>query len=357
MRMRRSRLSILLELLGQRLLRVGVVYAAAFFGAAAAVFLIERGVQGTKFSTFGDAMWFSVVTMATVGYGDLYPVTAAGRIVTGVFILFTLTTIGFLLTAISEAVLEVKRMDEHGLIGTSMKGHIVVCGYGALARAALEDLLAAGRKVALLCETTEELALAKGHGSTGELYVTFGEASQEVLRDRLNAAEAEAFVIAFSDDVKTVIASLHARVVNPGARLVVALQREELRQTLIAGGVTYAASANELSGRLLASAAFEPEVAYLVEDITTGARGGYDLQQYEAGTALGGKKVVEVREQLHAMDGPLMIALAVWNGSGYELRPHPAPDLTVSERDHILVIANKEQAERLVERYHVRQGR
>jgi voltage-gated potassium channel len=350
-------LSILLELLGQRLLRVGLVYAAAFFGAATTIFLLERGAHDGKFATFGDALWFCVVTMSTVGYGDVFPVTGAGRIVTGVFILFTLTTIGFLLTAISEAVLEVKRMDEHGLIGTSMKGHIVVCGYGALARAALEDLLAAGRKVALLCETTEELALAKEHGGARELYVTFGEASQEVLRDRLNAGEAEAFVIAFSDDVKNVIASLHARVVNPGARLVVALQREELRQTLIAGGVTYAASANELSGRLLASAAFEPEVAYLVEDITTGARGGYDLQQYEAGTGLGGRKVAEVREQLHALDGPLLIALAVWDGSRYELKPHPAPDLRVSEKDHIIVLANQDQAERLVERYHVRQGR
>jgi len=126
---------------------------------------------------------------------------------------------------------------------------------------------------------------------------------------------------------------------------------------LIAGGVTYVASANELSGRLLASAAFEPEVATLVEDITTGARGGYDLQQYQAGQELGNRRVIDVRDKLHAVAGPLLIAVAKLAGDRYDLLPHPSPELHVDESDQLIVLGNRDQAQRLVERYHVQQGR
>jgi len=355
--MRRSRLPHLVALLWRRLVRVATIYVAVFIGVALTVWLLERNVPDSRFASLGDSLWFCLVTMSTVGYGDLYPVPAAGRAVTGGFILFTLTTIGFLLTAISEAVLEVKRMDEQGLIGTSAKGHTIIYGYSLLARAALEALLAAGRKVALLCERVEDLPAAKANGKRGELYVSFGEATQDVLRERLNAAEALSIIIASTDDVQNVIASLNARAVAPRARLIVALQREELRQTLIAGGVTYVASANELSGRLLASAAFEPEVATLVEDITTGARGGYDLQQYQAGQELGNRRVIDVRDKLHAVAGPLLIAVAKLAGDRYDLLPHPSPELHVDESDQLIVLGNRDQAQRLVERYHVQQGR
>ena len=46
-----------------------------------AVFLAERGHPGANITKFGDAIWWSVVTIATVGYGDYYPVTAVGRII------------------------------------------------------------------------------------------------------------------------------------------------------------------------------------------------------------------------------------------------------------------------------------
>jgi voltage-gated potassium channel len=347
---------VLAGLLGRRVGRVGLLYLGVLLAVAALLYLIERHAPESKLGSLGDTLWFCLVTMSTVGYGDVTPVTGLGRIVTGVFILFTLTTIGFLLGAVNDAVLEIKRMEELGLIGTRMTAHTVVCGFGMLARAAVEDLLAAGKPVAILCERVEELPLAREVLSRGEVFVTSGEPTQEILRERLNATQAEAVVIAFGDDAKNLIASLNVRALNPGARVVVALVREELRQTLIAGGVTYVASASELAGRLLASATFEPEVANFVEDVTSGARGTHDLQQYRAGE-LGGLSTKQIRQRLLEIDGPLLIAVALRRGDGFEVLPHPASDLTVGAEDHLLVLSSREQASRMVERLGVRQGR
>ena len=145
----RSRASITLSILWRRLRKVGTLFIGVYFAVAASLYFLEHGVQDGKFDKFSDAVWFCVVTMSTVGYGDVYPVTSAGRIITGFFILFTLGTLGLLITAVSEAVMEVKRMEEHGLIGTRMKNHVIVCGYNSMARAALSELVAADRKIAI----------------------------------------------------------------------------------------------------------------------------------------------------------------------------------------------------------------
>jgi voltage-gated potassium channel len=65
---------------------------------AAIVYLFENGAKGSNIQTFGESVWWSVVTVTTVGYGDFFPVTPAGR-VTAVFIM----AIGILTLAVVTA--------------------------------------------------------------------------------------------------------------------------------------------------------------------------------------------------------------------------------------------------------------
>jgi voltage-gated potassium channel len=352
-----SRAAITLGILWRRLNKVGPLFIGVFFAVTLSLYAIEPNkANGGSFDKLGDAFWYGVVTMSTVGYGDIAPVTDAGRVIAGFFILFTLGTLGLLITAVSEAVMEVKRMEEHGLIGTQMKGHVIVCGFNAMARAALAELVAQDRPVALLCESQGEIEAARDYKKGGGIYITSGEPSQELFADRLNARECDAVIVAMSDDTKNLIATLNMKAVNPKARLVVALQREELRQTLMAGGVTYIASPNELSGRLVASAAFEPEVALLLEDLMSSEVGGSDAQQYTAGE-LGGRTVGDVHRILLDLDGPLLVAVAKRKGDAFEVLPNPKRDMRVEAEDQLIVISNDEQADRLESKYKMKQGR
>lgn len=347
---------VLARLLWNNTWRLSALFVLVFTGVSAVVYVVERDAPGGHVSSVGDAVWFSVVTLATVGYGDTYPVTVTGRAVAAGFILFTLTGIGFLLAAINEAVLEFKRMDESGLIGTDMRHHVVVYGFGPVAQTAVQELMLAGRRVALMCEHADEVAAARHLGPPTQLFVTHGSLSQSVLRERLNAESAHTAVIAASDDAGNIIATLNVRAVNARARVVVAVRAPELRQTLIASGVTYVASPYELSGRLVASASFEPEVAQFVEDVTSSALGDYDLQQFPVGS-LAGQTVSQIRSEMEAIDGPLLVALAMKRGVDFAISPHPPRSQVVGPEDHVIVLASDAQAKRFRERYGVTQGR
>ena len=353
----RRKARLMVEIMWRRVARLGAVFTAVLLVTALVVWLLDRDQARSNVKSFGDAVWLCVVTLSTVGYGDVAPVGIAGRAVTGAFIVFTLLTLGFLLAALNEAVLEVKRMDETGLLGTDLHGHIVVYGFSPVAQTAIAQLLGAHRTVALVCEHVDQIPAARLLGDPRSLFVTAGDLTQELLVDRVNAKDATTAVVASDDDARNIIASLNLRAVNPGMRVIVAVRAPELRQTLIASGVTYVASPYELSGRLVASAAFEPEVAKLVEDISNSGDDGYDLQQFSA-QPFAGLSVGELRRRFEEIDGPLLLATCVSDGGGdYSVRPHPPASQVLDDGDHIIVLCNADQADRLTSRWRLSQGR
>jgi voltage-gated potassium channel len=66
---------------------IGLVALIVIFGGIG-VYLAERGNPGANITRLGDALWWAVVTIATVGYGDYYPVTTLGRII-AVFVMLS----------------------------------------------------------------------------------------------------------------------------------------------------------------------------------------------------------------------------------------------------------------------------
>lgn len=89
------------------LLAVGLV---VFAGAGMAL-SFENGARGSNIHTFGDALWWAVVTVTTVGYGDRYPVTAGGRGVAVVLMLVGIGLIGVLTATVASYFVE-QRADE-----------------------------------------------------------------------------------------------------------------------------------------------------------------------------------------------------------------------------------------------------
>ena len=76
------------------------------FVAALGVFEAERDAPEASITTFGDALWWVLTTITTVGYGDLYPVTAEGRLVAGGLMVAGIAVLGTVTAAIATWFLE-----------------------------------------------------------------------------------------------------------------------------------------------------------------------------------------------------------------------------------------------------------
>ena len=67
-----------------RLLYIVAVSAMAVSGGAIGLFLVEGSIPDSKITNLGYAFWWAIVTVTTVGYGDIYPVTAEGKIIASI---------------------------------------------------------------------------------------------------------------------------------------------------------------------------------------------------------------------------------------------------------------------------------
>jgi voltage-gated potassium channel len=96
-------LVVVVPLMGPLLLLrlVLLVYAASL-----AVLQVERSAPGAKITNFGDAVWWAITTITTVGYGDLYPVTAAGRIVAAMLMVGGISVVGAITATIASWIVQ-----------------------------------------------------------------------------------------------------------------------------------------------------------------------------------------------------------------------------------------------------------
>ena len=89
-----------------RLMYIMVFAFTSILLGAFAEYQIESQVQGTKINTFDDALWWSISTVTTVGYGDIYPVTTTGRIIASILMIVGITILGLFISTLGESLIE-----------------------------------------------------------------------------------------------------------------------------------------------------------------------------------------------------------------------------------------------------------
>ena len=134
----RSGLKILTEgMVHKVLLAISVVMTVG----AVVVFYFERNRSAEQFESIYDAVWWALVTMTTVGYGDMVPETIGGRIA-GVFIMFSGVALVSVFTATISSIYVARKIREgKGLEKIKFEGHIIICGWNEYSEALLESLL------------------------------------------------------------------------------------------------------------------------------------------------------------------------------------------------------------------------
>lgn len=319
-------------------------------------FYFEQGNQGETLSLF-DSIYWAVVTMTTVGYGDFTPVTPEGRLI---FIILGTSGVvlwGFLASVVVSLVVESNLSGVFGLDKCKFEDHFVLCGWTSIGEIALEELLLDDKKIAVITNDKDDVTTIKRKGNRKNLFSIYGDPSKAEILEQAGIDRASVVILCMDDDSKNLITALHIKDRNPSARLIVKTNRSELKETMEIAGVTFVTTPHELSGRLVASAAFEPDVANLIDDITTATNvGGYDLREY----VLSKKGTVKnLSRELKEKTNTTLLAVAKQSKEDdkWKLHPNPDQDMIVNPGDTIVLLGNEnefESVEKLLGRTHGR---
>lgn len=338
----------------RRLWKFLAAYVALLLGASAGFYFLEGGRDD-----LGTSFYWAVVTIATVGYGDVIPTNANARWFTIGVILVAVFLTAYLISIIISVVNEESHKRNLGMLGTDFTGHMVVIGYSPVGRAAVRELLAVGERVAVATADVNELPNIRGLAPEHRIFVTFYPTGDTGVLDRLNVASAKSVVISTSDDTTNLIAALAVRQAAPNVRIVVSVTRAELRPTLRSAGVTYVASPSDMGGRLVANASFRPEVVTAFEDLTSAAY-GTDIGEFllTEKTPISTQALPDVETMVRVASGCIVIGYARPRGPGeYVTALNPPPSFRFQPGDALLVMGTLENLKKLELWLGVPQGR
>lgn len=280
---------------------------------------------------FLDALYMTVTTLTTVGFGEIRPLDAAGRVFT-----ITVVVIGVGLVLVTIAVtaqwvlegswIERSRRKRMQRRMDRLTDHFIVCAYGRVGRAVARELQAADVPF-LVVDPKEELA--ERAAEDGVLFVAEDPSEELVLRDA-GVERARGLVCAVDSDATNVYITLLARSLKPDLFIVARASEPGSDARLLRAGADRVVSPFVSSGRHMARVALRPAVDDVLEVEQTG-RPSLELDEVrlDEGSPLVGRTL--------AAAFPDRPVLAVRRRAG-AVSSNPTPDLTLEAGDLVLLL-------------------
>ena len=221
-----------------------------------------------------DSVYYATVSITTTGYGDIVPVSDEARLVTTVIvtparILFLIILVGTTLELLAERYRATYRLRRWR---SSVRDHVIVCGYGVKGRAAIDQLRGQGVPQGdILVIDTDPAAIARANadGYAGIL----GDASHSATLREAGIGDARAVVVAPSRDDAAVLITLTARELASGVFIAAAAREAENAHLLRQGGADSVISSSDAAGRLLGLATHSPRIVNVLEDLLSAGEG------------------------------------------------------------------------------------
>ena len=292
-----------------------------------------------------DAVYMTVTTLTTVGFGEIEPLDSAGR-------LFTLSLIAIGFTAAFTLLAVLTSLVVSGQLGRSLtrrgmrqridalRDHYVVCAFGRVGRSAVEELVAQGADVVVV---ELDPALEPDMIEAGVLYIRDDPTHEDVL-EQAGIERARGLLCAVDSDASNVYITLLARARNPDLFIIGRASSPESVEALTRAGANRVVSPYRLSGTRMAALAFRPAMLEFVDMVTVAP----DLRIEEL--VVGERSTLAgatVRETASPYDAVMI--LAVRSPDGALLVP-PRADTELAAGDLLIVVGPMAALGQLAER-------
>ena len=310
--------------------RLSVVLLTTVLALGTAGFVVIEG-----WNTF-DALYMTITTVTTVGYGEIHPLSRAGRVFNIGVVIFGVATVlytfSFLMARLVEGDLHqrwIRRRRERML--DELDNHFIVCGYGRMGHIIAQEFARQSVPFVLVERDPGRMQEAI---EAGFLAVEADASSEDVLQ-RVGISRARGFIAAVSTDADNVFAILTARLLRPDLFIIGRAETEDTKRKLIRAGADRVISPYQIGGLQLAQTALRPAVVDFVQLATSSDNLDLNMEQVQIGedAPLAGRTIIEAN--LRQQFGVVVVGIQRASGA---MEFNPPPESVMGVGDFLVVL-------------------
>jgi voltage-gated potassium channel len=295
-----------------------------------------------------DAFYMTLITVTTVGYGELHPLSGAGRIFNSFLILFGVVTMLLAIGAMTQTVIELELNQFFGRrriksMIDKLDGHVIVCGFGRVGRGAAAELLQAEVPFVVVDNNDDKVESA----ITSGMLAVSADASRDETLHEVGIVRARGLIATLASDADNLFLILSAKALNPKLHLSARVAEETSEPKLRRAGADFVFSPYESTGHRMAQALLKPHVQQFL-DFTTqnmGLDAGIEQVRVDRRSAFAEQSLADM--QMRRDFGVIVLAIRKANG---EMFFNPSADATISGGDHLIVMGRPDGLRKLEQR-------
>jgi voltage-gated potassium channel len=299
-----------------------------------------------------DAVYMTVITVTTVGFGEVQPLDTQAKIFTVFLILTSVFIVGYAFKIITEYLIsrsdisELKHKKMQKEID-SLSDHIVICGFGRNGKQSAKKLLMHNRPFVVI-ESNKELI--EKYQKDGILFVC-GNAKEDEALNHAGLDRAECLISALPNDSDNVFVVLSARQINSKMRIISRASNESSYSKLKLAGANNVILPDIIGGDHMASLVVVPDLLEFVDNLSIVGEGSINIEEIAVEQLYDISEIKTIKDlQLRKNTGCSVIGYKTESGE-YVVNPEASQNLVPNSK--VIVLGRPEQIQKLNSTYNI----
>jgi len=325
-------------------------YRSVYISLGLLIIMVAIGVVGFVFierMSFTEAVYMTVITIATVGFKEVAPLSSAGMWFTSFLIIISFGIFVYAVTNLTRYVIDgvvrnyyrdrrvMRRIDR-------LSDHVIICGYGRNGSQAALDLNFHNVPFIVVENDSEIVEVLR---LTADVMYIVGDATQDDVLQQAGIKKAKAMITTLPVDADNLYVVLTAREINPGLTIISRASNENSDKKLKRAGATNVIMPDRVGGQRMAKLVTQPDVVEFIDFIMLQEPDNVFLEELSCeviATCFDGKKIHEL--DIKNMTGANIIGLKRSDGS-YII--NPSANTILSHNDKLFALGTADQINHL----------
>lgn len=311
--------------------------------------LLLIGVIGYKILLqvdFVDALYMTVITISTVGFGEIGTTSNLSEIFSVFMIFLGVGVVGYAFTTVVAMFVEGKVVDlwkgsKMDRKISALNNHYIICGSGELAEVIIDKFIHENLDFVVITDKRDDLDDYSHHN----ILVIEGHSTEESVLEHAGIERAKGLVATLDNEVDNIVTVLTARDLNKEIYIIANAITKSGSEKLLKVGANKTLSATEISGKRMASLMIKPNIISFLDVVTRIGDVELDLEEVVVmtGSYLENKNLIE--SQIPKKTG--LIVLAIKKNEDGKMLFNPPGDYTFKVGDVIIVLGREDQVDKL----------